>query len=29
VTYKAGQHVADPFASDPLKYTITPANADK
>ena len=29
VSYKPGQHVADPFASDPIKYTITPANADK
>ena len=26
VTYKPGDHLADPFASDPIKYTITPAN---
>ena len=26
VTYKPGDRLADPFASDPIKYTITPAN---
>ncbi len=26
VTYKPGDHLADPFASDPIKYTITAAN---
>ncbi len=29
VTYKAGDHLADPFASDKIEYTITGANADK
>ncbi|MGV8996229.1 MAG: DUF1329 domain-containing protein [Parvibaculaceae bacterium] len=27
VSYKPGDHLADPFASDAIKYTITPANA--
>src|SRR3546814_3185311 len=27
VSYKPGDHLADPFASDPIKYTITAANA--
>jgi len=27
VSYKPGDHLQDPFASDPIKYTITPANA--
>jgi len=27
VTYKPGDHLQDPFASDPIKYTITAANA--
>ena len=26
VTYKPGDHLQDPFASDPIKYTITKAN---
>lgn len=26
VTYKAGDHLADPFASDPIKYTINAGN---
>jgi len=29
VTYKPGDHLADPFASDPIKYTITAENAAK
>ncbi len=27
VSYKPGDHLADPFASDPIKYTITAGNA--
>jgi len=27
VSYKPGDHLADPFSSDAIKYTITPANA--
>ncbi|HMM14126.1 MAG TPA: DUF1329 domain-containing protein [Parvibaculum sp.] len=27
VTYKVGDHLPDPFASDPIKYTVTSANA--
>jgi hypothetical protein len=26
VSYKPGDHLPDPFASDPIKYTITPQN---
>ncbi len=26
VSYKPGDHLQDPFASDPIKFTVTPAN---